>query len=112
MQGLGKLDFLHGSTMSRQDRKRLLIVAALCALLLSAWVLFSPFGGAMRYQRLHGELADLRAQNRELLQKNEQLRREIDLIANDPVYLENLARQEYDLLRENEIIYRFDRKGR
>ena len=98
--------------MSRRDRKRLFLLTALCALLLFVWVLFSPFGGAMRYHRLHGELADLRAQNRELQRRNKQLRQEIDLITGDPAYLENLARQEYGLLRENEIIYRFDRKGK
>lgn len=90
------------------DRKtrKLLKAGWLAALLLTAWLLFSPWG-AIRYHRVSKNLRQIAAENMELRDKNRQLKDEINLLSNDPAYIEKIARKEHGLLRNNEFVYDF-----
>jgi len=46
-----------------------------------------------------------------LLQRNQPLRREIDRLRGDDLYLEELARRQLGLVRPNEFVYRFRHEG-
>jgi len=46
-------------------------------------------------------------ENKNLEQRNVQLRREIDRLQNDDAYLEELARKKYGLLKKNEMVFEF-----
>ena len=46
-----------------------------------------------------------------LLHRNQGLRREIDRLRNDDLYLEELARRQLGLVRPGELVYRFRRDG-
>jgi len=68
----------------------------------------------------HGvaHLVRLRAERRALgqvaftlMQRNQRLRREIERLRNDDLYLEELARRQLGLVRPNELVYRFRRDG-
>lgn len=63
--------------------------------------------GAIHLWRLHGEKSRIDEQNYRLQKENEVLRQRISRIRNDDHYLEKLAREELNLVRPGEIIYRF-----
>jgi len=63
--------------------------------------------GALHLWRLHGEKSNLDEQNYRLQKENEALRLRISRLRNDDAYLEKLAREELNLVRPGEVIYRF-----
>ena len=65
--------------------------------------------GVLHLWRLHGEKDRLDEQNYRLQKENEALRERVYRIRNDNAYLEKLAREELNLVRPGEVIYRFSR---
>ena len=47
----------------------------------------------------------LTQENKELAERNLKLQEDIDRLKNDDAYLEELARQKYGMLKENETVY-------
>jgi cell division protein FtsB len=66
--------------------------------------------GAIHLWRLLGEKKRLDAQNYRLQKENEALRQRILRIRNDNHFLEKLAREELNMARPGEVIYRFPAK--
>jgi len=67
--------------------------------------------GVLHLWRLRGEQSRLDEQNFRLQKENEALRQRIYRIRNDNAYLEKLAREELNLVRPGEIVYRFSNAG-
>lgn len=63
--------------------------------------------GALHLWRLYGEKSNLDEQNYRLQRENEALRQRIWRLRNDDAYLEKLAREERNLVRPGEVVYRF-----
>lgn len=63
--------------------------------------------GALHLWRLRDEKRKLDEANYRLQKENEALRGRISRLRNDDFYLEKLAREELNLVRSGEIIYRF-----
>src|SRR5918993_985791 len=63
--------------------------------------------GAIHLWRLRGEKSRIDEQNYRLQKENEVLRQQVSRIRNDNHYLEKLAREELNLVRPGEVIYRF-----
>ena len=63
--------------------------------------------GALHLWRLRGEKSRLDEQNYWLQRDNETLRQKVSRIRNDNYYLEKLAREEFNMVRPGEVIYRF-----
>lgn len=63
--------------------------------------------GALHLWRLRGEKARLDEQNYRLQKENEALRRRVQRLRTDDDYLEKVAREELNLVRPGEIVYRF-----
>ena len=63
--------------------------------------------GAIHLWRLRGEKSRIDEHNYRLQKDNEALRQRVSRIRNDNHYLEKLAREELNLVRPDEIIYRF-----
>ena len=63
--------------------------------------------GAIHLWRLQGEKAKLDEQNYRLQKSNDGLREKITRLRSDDYYLEKIAREELNLVRPGEIIYRF-----
>jgi cell division protein FtsB len=61
-----------------------------------------------QYHVLRGELDRMRELNRDLSYENERLQLQIQGIANDDRYLEQVARQEFGMIRRGELLYRFE----
>ena len=66
--------------------------------------------GALHLWRLRGERSRLDEQNYRLQKENEALRQRIYRIRNDDDYLEKLAREELNLVRPGEVVYRFQNR--
>jgi cell division protein FtsB len=67
--------------------------------------------GAIHLWRLRAEKAKLDERNYELQRDNEALRQRIWRLRHDNFYLEKLAREELNLVRSGEVIYRFPSAG-
>ncbi len=78
-----------------------------CGLLVLLWLVFAPNRGFLAYHRLKKQAESLARENEALVRHNEELRREIERLQTDDVYLEELARQKYGLLKDNETVYQF-----
>ena len=63
--------------------------------------------GVLHLWRLRGEKNRLDEQNFHLQKENEALRQRVYRIRNDNAYLEKVAREELNLVRPGEIVYRF-----
>jgi cell division protein FtsB len=63
--------------------------------------------GVLHLWHLTGEKARLDEENYRLQKENEGLRQRISKLRNDNFYLEKMAREELNLVRPGEIIYRF-----
>jgi cell division protein FtsB len=63
--------------------------------------------GALHLWRLRAEKARLDEANYRLQKENETLRQRISKLRNDDFYLEKMAREELNLVRPGEVIYRF-----
>lgn len=63
--------------------------------------------GALHLWRLRGEKTQLDEQNYRLQMENRTLRERVSRIRNDNSYLEKLAREELNLVRPGEVVYRF-----
>ena len=63
--------------------------------------------GAVHLWRLRGEKDRLDEQNYRLQKENAALRERIYRIRNDNAFLEKLAREELNLVRPGEVVYRF-----
>mgnify|MGYP000415504532 CR=1 FL=1 len=84
--------------------RRILIVLTIVAV---AWFVFAPNRGLIQYHRLQKQVDTLARENKVLAERNDELHLEIERLRTDDAYLEELARQKYDLLRENETVYEF-----
>src|SRR5512135_493090 len=97
----------HQQSLTRGERRlvRWLLVIALAVVTL--WFLFAPGSGVLRYHRLQNRIETLSQENKDLQERTEALRKEIERLQSDEAYLEHMARQKYGLLKENETVYEF-----
>lgn len=96
------------SNFSHRDRKRILTVSFVAGILLVCWVVFAP-NGVLKYYKISRELKAVQAENKELQAQNKDLREEITKLLNDPKYIEEIARKKYGFIKENEIIFDFEK---
>ncbi|CAK8718181.1 hypothetical protein GCAAIG_07635 [Candidatus Electronema halotolerans] len=81
---------------------RILSAAALSALL---FFLFAPHCGLRAHWLMQEKNEELRQKNSGLVQENLRLQKEISRIQHDDRYLEQIAREKYNMLRKNEEVY-------
>lgn len=70
---------------------------------------FTIFGerGLLHIHHLKQEQDELAKRFTEMQRDNDRLRREIEALRSDRIYLENLARREFGMVKPNEVVYRF-----
>lgn len=81
---------------------RILLAAALFLLL---FLLFAPNCGLRSYWLLQKKNKQLTQENLRLTQENLRLKEDIQRIQHDDHYLEQIAREKYNMLRKNEEVY-------
>jgi cell division protein FtsB len=79
------------------------------ASLIVVFLIYAVIGerGAIQLWRLQGEKLKLDEQNYRLQKDNEALRERISRLRSDDFFLEKIAREELNLVRPGEVIYRF-----
>lgn len=65
--------------------------------------------GALHLWRLRGEKSRIDEQNYRMQRDNEALRQRIARVKHDNYFLEKLAREELNMVRPGEIVYRFSK---
>ena len=83
-----------------------MIFAALALLFV---ILLTP--RMLQVQKLKQRSAGLEQELRGLKKQNDALERELRLLRDDPVYLEKVARQQFNKAKEGEIVYKVVREG-
>jgi cell division protein FtsB len=86
---------------------RWLLYFLACSIVLLSLYTIVGDRGAIHLWRLQGEKRKLDEQNYRLHKENEALRQRIARLRNDDSYLETIAREELNLVRPGEVIYRF-----
>ncbi len=64
--------------------------------------------GVLRLLRLQKELEEIKRRNQKIEEENQKLREEVKRLQSDKRYIEEIARKELGLVKEDEIIYQFD----
>jgi cell division protein FtsB len=87
-------------------RKRMYLIPAGCIVFI---LFFTIFGerGLLRIYHLNKEKREIQQRVESIRLENQKLVREIDALKNDRRYLESIARKDFGLVRQNEIIYQF-----
>jgi cell division protein FtsL len=68
-----------------------------------SYILFNEYG-LLKYSKIKGELESINMQIETLKEENVRLQNEIDSLKNKiPAKIERTAREEYDMMRENEV---------
>jgi cell division protein FtsB len=88
-------------------KKRLFLSAFLFFLVLGIFAFFGE-KGVLHLLRLKTELGRIRETNARLLEETQRLKEEVRRLQSDRRYIEEIARRELGLVKEGEIIYRFD----
>jgi len=97
------------ANLSETDRKKVLLYSVLIGTVVTAWSVFGPYG-VLKYYGVTKELNEILAQNEQLREANTALKQEINKLKRDPVYLEKVAREQFGLIKKNEVVYEFPEK--
>ena len=65
----------------------------------------------LQVQKLKERSADLEKQLRALKKQNDEYEAELRMLHDDPVYLEKVARAQFNKAKEGEIVYKVVREG-
>jgi cell division protein FtsB len=92
-------------------KAKFLKMALVALLILSPIITWLAFGkrGFVQLYRMDLERQAYVDRIRQLAEENQTLMDEIERLRTDPEYVESVARRELGLIKENEIIYRFDK---
>ncbi len=85
--------------------------AALLLLLLSGLSLYVLTGQWKDFRALQGKLSTLDKLNEITVKENGELKEEVLLLRDDPRYIEQVARQDLGMVREDDRVYRFVSPG-
>ena len=92
------------------QRKRLLRISFALILLVILWVVFAPGRGMYHLHQRSKYLAGLETENEDLVQQNSDISRDIERLQSDEEYLEQVAREEHGMLKDNEMVFDFSKK--
>ena len=95
------------TSLSPGQMRRLVGIGVFLAVIALLWIIFAPEMGVYSLLRQRSTITRLRAENKEIEDKNGSLQKEIERIQNDPEYQEKVARDKYGLLKENEMVFEF-----
>jgi len=103
-------NLLRKQVFSEVKKKRLIFLTfvVLSFIYLSISLVFGDMG-LFRYFELNRTKMNLESQLSEINRQNEQLRKQLKLLKEDPFYREKLAREEYGLSKPNEYIFEYDK---
>ncbi len=96
--------------LSPTQLKQLLRISACLLVLVLLWIVFAPGRGIFFLHQQKKDLAALKVEQKKLIQENIEMEKDIKRLQSDEVYLEQVAREEYGMLKENEMVFDFAKK--
>jgi cell division protein FtsB len=96
--------------LSKKGFLKIFCITLLFLGLIVAWLAFGE-GGFIHLYRMEKERQAYLERIRILEEEKQNLLEQINRLRSDEEYIESEARKELGLLRENEVIYRFDREA-
>ena len=93
--------------VARIRKKRLLLLLVFFLLIMGCFVFFGE-KGVLRLFRLQKELERFKEASSKLAEENRKLEEEVKRLREDKQYIEEIARRELGMVKEGEVIYRFD----
>jgi len=88
-------------------KKRILILIIIFLIVLGS-LTFLGEKGIFSLLRLRKEVIRIKEKNLQLEEENQKLKEEVKRLQSDKRYIEEVARRELGMVKEGEIIYRFD----
>lgn len=90
--------------MAGNKKKKIVLYTFLVVVIIGvSYILFNEYG-LLKYFKIKGELESINTQIETLKEENVRLQNEIDSLKNKiPAKIERTAREEYDMMRENEV---------
>jgi len=95
---------------TNREKKLLPAIGLVFLIVLILWIVYAPNRGILALYRSQQEIDRLAADNKRLAEENKAMQEEIKRLRDDPAYLEEKARKEYGMLKENEVLYIFKKK--
>ena len=95
--------------MNKKDALKISLITLLFLGLIITWLAFGKRGFIHLY-RMEKERQAYLEKIQRLEENNRKLVEEIRRLQNDKEYIENIARKELGLIKDNEIIFRFDKE--
>lgn len=92
------------------QRKRLRRICFGLAAGMLLWILFAPGRGLYHLHQRSKYLAELKEESQKLVQQNSDISRDIERLQSDDEYLEQVAREEHGMLKDNEMVFDFSKK--
>lgn len=92
-----------------ESRKKKRLIYVTCGIMIFIYLTLTMItgdNGLMKYMKLLAVNDQLRMETQSLQHQNEDTRKQIDALRNDPALVEELAR-EYGLARDDELIFKF-----
>ncbi len=87
-------------------KKTVLMIFGIILMFFSFVIIFMP-NGIIKLNMKKKEMAESAAMNANIKKENKQLYREVVRLKSDPLYLENVARKELGMIKDDEIIIKF-----
>ncbi len=98
--------------LSPLQRKRLLRISFSIVIVLVLWLVFAPGRGMFYLYQQKRHLTVLEAEKKQMIQENKEMALAIERLQNDKEYLEQVAREEHGMLKDNEIVFDLLRRRR
>ncbi|MCC6545344.1 MAG: septum formation initiator family protein [Nitrospirae bacterium] len=95
------------SLSKKQKRWMFFAITGIASVYLIISFLFYDIG-FIKYLKMRGEYNRINADIKRLQEGNKNIREEVKLLKTDPDYIEAYAREKLGLVKEGEIIYRFE----
>jgi cell division protein FtsB len=89
-------------------KKRRILILVITSLIVFGSLTFFGEKGIFNLLRLRKEVVRIKEKNLQLEEENQKLREEVKRLQSDKRYIEEVARKELGMVKEGEIIYRFD----
>jgi cell division protein FtsB len=88
-------------------KRSIFFMILILSLILGLLTLFGD-KGILHLLRLRKEMSRIQEDNRKIEAENRKLREEVKRLQNEKRYIEEVARKELGMVKEGEVIYRFD----
>ena len=95
--------------LSAEQEKRLFQLAGLLLAATLLWIAFAPGKGLVSLYLQRNVTKELQSESLTLQKDNARIQEQIDKARQDPAYLEDVARNQYKMVKKNEYIFDFSK---